>query len=146
MKCPPRLLMVLLLTAAVPALGQSLPPPQPPPPPVPLPDWDHLTAQQRDTLIAALRQRWNDIPEQRGRMLRHAERWQAMTPEQRRAASDGMRRYEDMSPEQRRQAKVLFEQMRALPPDQREALRQRWKAMTPQQREQWVQAHEQTDD
>jgi len=94
-----------------------------PPPPAdtdadagpPLPDWEHLSAQQRELLIAPMRQRWNDAPQQRRRMFEHAQRWQSMTPEQRERARKGARRYADMSPQQREEARVLFERMRALP-------------------------------
>ena len=121
----------------------------PPPPPSdgdadagpPLPDWEHLSAQQRELLIAPMRQRWNDAPQQRRRMLEHAQRWQTMTPEQRERARKGARRYEDMSPQQREEARVLFARMRALPPEQRKALRDRWEAMTQAQRDAWIKAN-----
>ncbi len=136
------LLAAALLAPALPAFADQ--PPRPPrPAPRDLPDWKHLSPAQRETLIASLQQRWDDAPkDQRDRMLRHAERWQSMTPEQRAKAREGMHRYENMSPEQRRQARALFEQMRALPPEQRQQLRERWKQMTPQQREDWVRAHD----
>lgn len=141
MKRATRLLLVLLLAAApLPAaFAQSRPADATDT--APLPDWEHLSPQQREVLIGALRQKWNDIPDQRARTLHHAERWQAMTPEQRQRAADGMRRYEHMNPEQRRQAKVLFGEMHKLPPAQRDALRARWKTMSPQQRDEWVRAH-----
>jgi hypothetical protein len=64
-----------------------------------------------------------------------------MTPEQRRSARDGKRRWEQMSPEQRKQARAAFERGRDLPPAERAALREKLKAMTPEQRREWLRAH-----
>ncbi|MET0717738.1 MAG: DUF3106 domain-containing protein [Pseudoxanthomonas sp.] len=104
-----------------------------------LPEWDRLTPQQREALVAPVRERWNNDPSDRQRMLEHAQRWQNMTPEQRKQARKGMRRFEGMNPRQREEARALFERMKALPPEQREKLREEWRAMTPEQRRAWVQ-------
>ena len=106
--------------------------------PTPLPAWDKLTPQQREALIAPVRDRWNREPEDRGRMLERAQRWQAMTPEQRAQARHGMKRFEGMSPDQRRHARALYARMKSLSPEQRETLREQWKKMTPEQRESWM--------
>lgn len=106
--------------------------------PAGLPEWDQLTAQQREALVAPLRERWNQDPSQRARMLGHAQRWQSMSPEQRGRARKGMRHFEGMDPVQRQQARALFQRMRTLEPKQRDALRAQWKAMTPEQRSEWV--------
>ncbi len=108
----------------------------------PLPEWDKLTPQQREALIAPVRDRWNDAPPpQRERMLQHGQRWQGMTPEQRELARRGRHRFENMSPEQREQARALFAQMRDMTPAQRDALRDRWEKMTPEQRQEWLKAN-----
>jgi hypothetical protein len=108
----------------------------------PLPDWDRLTPQQRELLIAPVRDRWNEsTPEQRQRMLDHARRWETMTPEQRERARRGHERWRHMSPEGREQARVLFHHMRNLPEAERKALVERWKAMTPEQRKAWIEEH-----
>ncbi len=123
------LLIALLMGAATSGASAQAAPPA----------WEQLSAAQREVLIAPLRDRYNSAPApQRQKMLRHAERWQAMSPEQRDQARKGMRRFEHMSPEQREQARALFGAMRGLPPAQRDALRERWRAMTPEQRRQWV--------
>lgn len=103
-----------------------------------LPAWEQLTDQQREALIATVRDRWNDAPEQRARMLRHAERWQQMTPEERQRAHHGMKRWRDMSPERRAEARALYQRMRHLPAAERDALRERWKDMSPGERRQWL--------
>ncbi|MGH8028070.1 MAG: DUF3106 domain-containing protein [Pseudoxanthomonas sp.] len=126
-----RSLALGLLLLAGNALAQSAPAQS-------LPDWDKLTPQQREALIAPVRERWNSDPGDRPRMLEHAQRWKSMTPEQRRQARKGMRRFEGMQPHQREEARALFEQMKELPPEQREKLREEWKAMTPEQRRAWV--------
>lgn len=113
----------------------------------PLPDWDRLTPEQREALIAPLRDRWNNAaPPQRQRMLQHGHRWESMTPEQRELARRGRHRFENMTPAQREQARALFAQMRSMTPDQREALRERWGKMTPEQRQEWLKANAVKDD
>lgn len=122
----------LLAFASSEAFAQS-------PPPAPLPAWEKLTPQQREALIAPLRDRWNREPEDRPRMMERAQRWQALSPEQRAQARHGMKRFEGMNPEQRRQARALYGRMKELTPEQRAALRDQWKKMTPEQREAWMQ-------
>ena len=122
----------LLAFASAEAFAQS-------PPPAPLPAWEKLTPQQREALIAPLRDRWNREPEDRPRMMERAQRWQALSPEQRAQARHGMKRFEGMNPEQRRQARALYGRMKELTPEQRAALRDQWKKMTPEQREAWMQ-------
>ncbi len=114
--------------------------------PSPPPEWDKLTQQQRDALIAPVRDRWNREPEERARMLERAQRWQSMSPEQRRQARHGMKRFESMSPDQRKQARALYGRMRELTPEQRNVLREQWKTMTPAQREEWMRTHAPKDD
>ncbi|MEN1943783.1 DUF3106 domain-containing protein [Luteimonas sp. MJ293] len=103
-----------------------------------LPEWDQLTSQQREALITTVRDRWNDAPAQRARMLRHAERWQQMSPEERQRAHHGMKRWRDMSPESREEARALYQRMRTMPEAERRALHERWKDMTPDQRREWL--------
>jgi len=43
-----------------------------------------------------------------------------------------------MDPEQREHVRVLFEKMRTMTPEQRQALRAQWHAMTPGQRQAWI--------
>lgn len=105
----------------------------------PLPEWDKLTTQQREALIAPIRERWNNDVEQRTRMLERAQRWNSMTPDQRRQAHKGMRRFEGMSPQQREEARVLYVHMVKLSPDERKQLREEWKKMSPEQRHAWTQ-------
>ncbi|CBA15003.1 DUF3106 domain-containing protein [Xanthomonas albilineans] len=140
------LALTLLASHVIPAVCAT--PPTPPAPAVvdaqsgsPLPDWEHLSPQQRELLIAPLRQRWNDAPSQRQRMFEHAQRWQSMTPEQRAHAREGARRYEAMTPQQREEAQAVFAYMRTLPPEQRKTLRDRLDAMTPAQRTAWIKAN-----
>lgn len=124
------LALLPLLASAQPAASDSLP------------EWDQLSAQQRELLLAPVRERWNNsTPDKRRHMLEHARRWQSMSPEQRDHADHGMRRWRDMPPEKRRQARALFEHIRPLPEAERKIMLERWKAMTPAEREAWTQAH-----
>ena len=110
-----------------------------------LPAWDQLDQAQRDVLVQPVRDRWDASPEARRRMLRHAERWRQMTPEQRDRARQGMKRWEDMSPERRAEARVLYQHMRLLPAAEREALRARWKTMSADERQRWLETNRPRD-
>jgi hypothetical protein len=109
------------------------------------PEWERLTSAQRDAVMAVVRERWNANPQQRAKMLAHAERWQRMTPEQRQRAKAGQHRWQQMSPEQRQQARAKFDQGHDqghdLPPEQRAVLRERLKAMPQEQRREWIRTH-----
>jgi hypothetical protein len=107
------------------------------------PEWDRLSPAQREAIVAVMRERWDSNPHERARMLQHAERWRQMSPEQRRNAQSGQRRWQQMSPEQRREARAAFEQGRGLPPAERAALREKLKAMTPDERREWLRTHRQ---
>lgn len=130
-------LLGLALLAAAPAFAGG-PKPADPKAATP-PAWEQLSPQQREQLIAPVRERWNSDPDDRPRMLEHAQRWKSMTPEQRQQARKGMRRFEGMTPRQREEARVLFIRMKDLPPEQRRKLREDWKNMTPEQRRTWIQ-------
>ena len=131
-----RLLACLLALAPLSAFAQQ------PPAAAALPAWDQLSADQRELLLGPVRDRWNrSAPEDRREMLDHARRWQSMTPEQREHARHGMKRWRGMPPEKREEARALFEHIRPLPDAERKAMLERWKAMTPEQRKAWVEAH-----
>ncbi len=133
MKTFAALLSLLLLAPAAAFAQQSA---------QPLPAWDQLTPQQREQLVAPVRERWNDSsPEKRRHMLDHAVRWQSMSPEERSRARHGADRWRDMPPERRREARALFEHMQSLPESERKAMVERWRAMTPEQRKAWVEAN-----
>ncbi len=140
---------LLLCSALAPAFAQR-------PADAPLPPWEQLTQAQRDELVAPMRERWNANPGERARMLERARRWHAMPPQLRNRAHRGMKRWERMDPARRAEMQALFERTRAMPrqqkretfalyhamrdmtPAQREALKQRWTAMTADERAQWM--------
>lgn len=105
------------------------------------PAWEQLSAAERDLLVAPVRERWNSNPQQRARMMEHAQRWQALTPEQRQRAHHGMDRWAHMDPAKRAHTRALFGKMRDMTPEQRKALREQLKAMTPEQRKAWMEAN-----
>lgn len=117
-----------------PAHGQRPPKEQGPLPP----QWEQLSPAQREMVVAVLRDRWNDNPHERARMLKHAERWKAMTPEQRRQARQGMDRWAGMKPEERQRMRALYDESKQMSPQQRDALRQKLQSMTPEQRREWL--------
>jgi len=128
-----RVPIALLVFAASFAQAQS---------PAGLPAWEQLSQAQREELVAPIRERWNREPAARARMLEHARRWKSMSPEERSRARRGMHRWEHMDTQKRAKARALFESMRHLPDAERRALRERWKQMTPEQRRQWIEAHQ----
>jgi hypothetical protein len=111
------------------------------PAPSPYPEWDQLSAAQRDALVAPLRERWNSNPGERARMLERAQRWKAMPRDQRDRARHGLQRWEHMSPEKRSEARALFHAMRDMDKEQREAFLGEWRQKTPQQKTEWLKAH-----
>ena len=106
-----------------------------------LPEWDQLSAAQRDELIAPLRDRWNNSPDERARLYERARHWKAMPPDARQRARHGMQRWEKMSPEQQQHAQALFHAMRRMDAGERKDFLEKWRAMSPQQRNDWVAAH-----
>ena len=106
-----------------------------------LPQWDQLTDKQRELLIAPVKERWNNHPEARSRMYKHAQQWQQLPPEERRKARRGMKHWDDMSPEKREQMRRLFQATQHLPAEEKEKLRKQWHAMTPAEREKWLNEH-----
>lgn len=119
----------VLAVAARPLHAQSAPA---------LPDWDRLAPAQRELLVAPVRERWNASPDNRIRMLDHAQRWHAMTPQQRAQARSGHDRFQTMTPEQREQAHAAFEHFRGMAPQEKRALRHKLRSMTPEQRNAWL--------
>ena len=107
----------------------------------PMPEWDQLTSAQRNDLIAPLRDRWNNSPEERTRLYTRATRWKVMPADARERAHDGMQRWDKMSPEQRLQAQALFLAMRRMDAGERKTFLAKWHAMNPKQRNEWITAH-----
>jgi hypothetical protein len=134
--------LVLALLCGAPAFAQTAPAGKAAATPArSYPAWEQLSAAEREMLVAPVRERWNDGPEGRARMMEHAQRWQTMTPEQRQRMHRGVKRWGHMSPEQRAQARALFGEMRNLSPEDRQKLRAEWKTMSPAEREAWLKAH-----
>ncbi|QNP39865.1 DUF3106 domain-containing protein [Lysobacter solisilvae (ex Woo and Kim 2020)] len=138
---PLRHVFVLSLLLCASAFAQGAPDSRPAPAARAYPAWEQLSVAEREMLLAPVRERWNSNPEQRARMMEHAQRWQTMSPEQRKRMHRGMKRWGHMSPEQRDHARALFGEMRNMTPEQRQDLRAKWKAMTPAERDAWIKAH-----
>jgi len=133
LKTPARRLLWLLLVAAVVSQAQTDPA---------LPDWEHLSAQQREQLTAPTRDRWNSAtPEQRTRMLARAERWQQMGPDERARVSGAIGRWQNLPPGRHHELRALYHHLGGLAEPEREAFLARWKAMTPEQRQSWAETN-----
>lgn len=128
-----RLLVLTLALCPALAVAQAAPPP--------LPDWDGLTAAQRELLLAPLRERWNANPDERARMLERARHWQSMPPDARARARHGMRRWEGMPPHKRLEARALFHAMRGMDTEQRRQFLEAWRLKTPEARKAWLEAN-----
>jgi len=120
-----------LLLAALPAHAQS-----------PLPEWEALSAEQREHLIAPLRDRWNSAsPEQRTRMLARAERWQQMEPGQRQRISGAIGHLQELPPIRHHELRALFHYLHTLPQSEHAGFMLHWHNMSPEQRREWEAAH-----
>lgn len=76
----------------------------------------------------------------RALLLERYERWHRWSPEQRRAAREGWRHYRELSPRQRAQMRRSLRAMRGLDDGQRRELLQQWRALSPEQRRDWLRA------
>lgn len=159
MTLPANLVALALACLALPLSGAAVAQAAPAASTSSLPTWEQLPQAQRDELTAPLRDRWNANPDERARMLERARRWHAMPPGERERAHRGQQRWETMDPAkragmralfertrampqpQRRETFVLYHAMRDMPAEEREALKQRWRAMTPEERAAWVREH-----
>lgn len=146
MKSIRTLFCLLLLALPAMASAQSAPQASAKPaaaaePSATLPAWEQLSPEQREALIAPMRERWDASPQERARMLEHARRWSSLPAEQRERAHRGMRRFDDMDPQQRRQARVIFMHTRGMDAEEIRSFREHWSKMTPEQRQQWLSEH-----
>jgi len=107
-----------------------------------LPDWEHLSAAQREHLTAPTRDRWNSASsEQRARMLARAERWQKMTPDERERISSTIGRWQNLPPGRHHELRALFHHLHGLAEPEREAFLAHWKSMSAEQRQIWTEAN-----
>lgn len=123
--------------------GSPRPSPHRVPEGVAVPAWSELTPAQQQAL-APLRERWDQMPASRRvhaleRLERRA-RWDALTPEQRDRLRHGARNFRDLPPELREKMRESMQVVRQLPEAQRNELKQRWRAMDPEQRRKWLEA------
>jgi hypothetical protein len=110
---------------------------------VAVPSWSELTPAQQEKL-APLSERWDQMPASRRvhaleRIERRA-RWDALTPEQRDRLREGARNFRDLPPELREKMRTSMQAVRQLPEPERRELKERWRAMDPEQRRRWLEA------
>lgn len=110
---------------------------------VSVPTWAELSPQQQER-FEPLRERWDEMPaSRRVRALERAERharWEALTPEQRERLRHGARNFRDLPPELRQKMRASMQRVHQLPEVERRELKQRWRAMDPEQRRKWLEA------
>jgi hypothetical protein len=108
--------VLLAFTAAVPAQAGEQP------------DWQQLSAAQRDVL-APLGGDWNHLDDDRRRKwLELAQRFPSMTPHEQARMRARMSYWSSLTPEERVEARERYKRLQAMPPDQREALARKWEA------------------
>lgn len=143
----PAVIALLLAFGAAGASAHSDDPPRHSRPPLPegvaVPAWNELTPAQQEKL-APLRERWDQMPASRRahaleRMERRA-RWDALPPEQRERLRHGARNFRDLPPELREKMRASMQVVRQLPEPERRELKERWRAMDPEQRRKWLEA------
>jgi len=103
-----------------------------------VPNWNELSAAQRNDL-ARFEQHWNRMPASRRVAIleRHA-RWQHESPRMRETIREGERNFQRMTPRQREMMRRSIAAVRTLPPAEQRRLRHRWKSMTPAERSRWL--------
>ncbi len=103
--------------------------------------WARLKPARQHRLAEHAAQ-WANLPPARQKIISdRLSRWAQMTPEQRRQLRENARAFHKLSPEEREKVRAASEHFRSLPPAQRQALRERWRRMSPAQRMQWANQH-----
>ncbi|MGH8113491.1 MAG: DUF3106 domain-containing protein [Rhodanobacteraceae bacterium] len=121
--------------------------------------WSSLGADQQ-RMLAPIRNQWEQLrPARQHRLAAHAHhwatlsparqrqirarltRWAAMSPAQRRQLRQNARVFHNLTPEERAKVSEAFKKFQSLPAEQRRALRQRWRAMPPNERMRWATEH-----
>jgi len=103
--------------------------------------WDQMKPGRQHHLAQSAGH-WATLPPARQQQIRERlTRWAAMTPEQRRQLRENARAFHNLTPEERAKVSEAFRKFQSLPPAERRALRERWRAMPPQQRMRWAEQH-----
>jgi Protein of unknown function (DUF3106) len=98
--------------------------------------WPNLTSEQQ-TRLAAGAQRWADMdPAQRRQMQQRFGRWQSLSPTQQAELTQRFRNFQSLSPTQQQRLRQRLERFAKLPPEQQQRLRDRFRALSPEQRAQ----------
>lgn len=100
--------------------------------------WDQLPPERQHRL-ARNAMRWAALPSTRQQQIQQRlTRWANMTPEQRRQLRENARAFHNLTPEERARVSAAFRKFQSLSPAERQALRERWRAMPPEQRRRWA--------
>jgi hypothetical protein len=90
---------------------------------------------QNQTELVGVKDKWDSMPPARqDELLRRAENWRNMPPEKQAEIRERWQRWQQLPPEKRQELKQRFEKFRELPPEQRKALREKWQALSPEER------------
>ena len=106
---------------------------------------DRLSPQQRAAILLHVQEelptsqifkRWNELPEARRQELQHAwDRFQRLPPERRQRILERFDQLQKLPPEERRQLMDNFERWQRLSPEERARIRERLRAMPPEERQ-----------
>lgn len=103
--------------------------------------WDQMKPG-RQRHLAQSADRWATLPPEHQQQIRmRLTHWAAMTPAERHQLRENARAFHDLTPQERAQVSAAFRKFQSLPPAERRALRERWRAMPPQQRMHWAEHH-----
>ncbi|VAW75001.1 hypothetical protein MNBD_GAMMA15-2253 [hydrothermal vent metagenome] len=85
---------------------------------------------------------WNTLSETEQDVLKpFAKRWKAMPPEQRKAMRERHERFRKLPPEQQQRLCERRQWFQELPQERREALRNKWRTMSPGERKRFRDKH-----
>lgn len=131
--------------SAAPPVVAPMPAPAPAPAPAPLPvplpalpaspDWQALSAQQKQ-ILASLEPEWNQLdPSRRGKWLELAARYPQMPEEEQQRVQQRLSDWVRLSPAERQQARLGFQAARQLKADERQAKWEAYQALPEEMRQ-----------
>jgi hypothetical protein len=98
-------------------------------------DWEVLDPAHRERLRRGA-ERYRDLsPEEQARLRERFERWREMSPEQRARIRERHERFRALPESEQEQILRARERFRALPPERREELREKWRKLSPEERQ-----------
>ncbi|HEX7348897.1 MAG TPA: DUF3106 domain-containing protein [Rhodanobacteraceae bacterium] len=103
--------------------------------------WTRMPAARQQHL-AARAEHWAGLPPAHQQLIQQRlTRWAAMTPAQRRELRANARAFRSLPPAERARISAAYRRFQSLPPAKRRAMRERWRALPPDERMHWATEH-----